>query len=530
MSIQIKKKFIKPQSIDGTKVLFLNEDPFKAMKSNGDVTELFKFTIGNKLEMLQMPQVSSDPVANEDLARKGYVDSQLSLEQAARETAVSTEASRALAAEAILQAAIDAEALARISDVGSEETRALAAEAVEKTAREAADASLQDALDIETVARQAADLVLQTAIDTEKERVNAILLSSQADKDSFAEIVQLINSVDTENDSAFASYVLSNNAALAQEVLDRQAGDTTLQSAINTEASARATAVSSEQAARVAADAVLTSDLAAEIARATAAESSEATARAGADTALDSRLDVLEADPTTKAYVDQQISSLTSDVTDIDGYAQDVRSDLDQEILDRIADVNAEETRATGVEATLSASIISEASARAAAISSEQAARIAQDLVLDGKISTKFQESKDYTDQKVADLVASAPAVLDTLNELAVALGSDANFATTVASQIANAANNLGDRFMYEQFVVDSGMISAGYIDLGHKGFAASMVVSNGRLMLFEGEDYSVSVVEGKSRLTFIGSMLSSEVEALESGDIIKVRYLKDVR
>ena len=48
---------------------------------------------------------------------------------------------------------------------------------------------------------------------------------------SFAEIVTSINSVDTTNDQAFASYVLSNDAALAEEV------------SINNEISARVNAV-----------------------------------------------------------------------------------------------------------------------------------------------------------------------------------------------------------------------------------------------------------------------------------------------
>lgn len=59
------------------------------------------------------------------------------------------------------------------------------------------------------------DATLQTNIDTEKGRVDAILSSSSADKDSFKEIVDLINSVDTTNDNAFAGYVLSNDAAVA---------------------------------------------------------------------------------------------------------------------------------------------------------------------------------------------------------------------------------------------------------------------------------------------------------------------------
>lgn len=53
---------------------------------------------------------------------------------------------------------------------------------------------------------------VDSKVETEKGRIDAILLASDADKDSFAEIVQLINSVDTENDQAFASYVSSNNA------------------------------------------------------------------------------------------------------------------------------------------------------------------------------------------------------------------------------------------------------------------------------------------------------------------------------
>ena len=47
---------------------------------------------------------------------------------------------------------------------------------------------------------------LNSRILTEKGRVDAILSAADADKDSFAEIVTLINSVDTTNDSAFASF------------------------------------------------------------------------------------------------------------------------------------------------------------------------------------------------------------------------------------------------------------------------------------------------------------------------------------
>ena len=47
---------------------------------------------------------------------------------------------------------------------------------------------------------------VDSRITTEKGRVDAILSASSADKDSFAEIVTLINSVDLTNDTAFASF------------------------------------------------------------------------------------------------------------------------------------------------------------------------------------------------------------------------------------------------------------------------------------------------------------------------------------
>jgi len=47
------------------------------------------------------------------------------------------------------------------------------------------------------------------------------------------------------------------------------------------------------------------------------------------------------------------------------------------------------------------------------------------------------QSVKAYVDTEVAGIVSSAPSTLDTLNELAAALGDDANFSTTVTNNIA---------------------------------------------------------------------------------------------
>jgi hypothetical protein len=57
-------------------------------------------------------------------------------------------------------------------------------------------------------------------------------------------------------------------------------------------------------------------------------------------------------------------------------------------------------------------------------------------------IDTGSVVTKDYVDDAIANLVNSSTPALDTLNELALALGNDANFATTVTNQIALKANS----------------------------------------------------------------------------------------
>jgi hypothetical protein len=55
--------------------------------------------------------------------------------------------------------------------------------------------------------------------------------------------------------------------------------------------------------------------------------------------------------------------------------------------------------------------------------------------------------TETYVDTAVSNLVDSAPATLDTLNELASALGDDANFSTTITNSLAGKANLSGADF-----------------------------------------------------------------------------------
>lgn len=59
-----------------------------------------------------------------------------------------------------------------------------------------------------------------------------------------------------------------------------------------------------------------------------------------------------------------------------------------------------------------------------------------------GSANKALNDAKAYTDTKVAALVDSSPAALDTLNELAAALNDDANFASTVTTALGTKTNN----------------------------------------------------------------------------------------
>lgn len=51
--------------------------------------------------------------------------------------------------------------------------------------------------------------------------------------------------------------------------------------------------------------------------------------------------------------------------------------------------------------------------------------------------------TKEFVTQKISELVNSAPETLDTLNELAAALNNDANFATTITTQLGNKVDKV---------------------------------------------------------------------------------------
>jgi len=347
-------------------------------------------------------------------------------EEARIEGLVNDEVSRAAGEEARIEGKVDQEIVDRQGAISEEQA-----------ARQKADDALASDLAAEAKSREAADIGLQSAIDTEKGRIDAILLASDADKDSFAEIVQLINSVDTANDNAFASYVLSNDAALAQEVKERQA------------------AVSAEESARISAVNGLAVDLA-----------GEAAIRAKADNAITSRLDSLELDPVSKAYVDTAVAG-------------------------EAAARQKSDTAIEGRTSVLEANYQTEYSDRVAADNAEQLARMAADSALDARLSP---------------LEISVPA------EEKRALAAESALSGRVGALEAVVWSNF--RLTFTGVPVPS-------LTLPYAPIAGSTMVHTGTIFLTEGEDYTVS----DNVITFIGDFDPAAELAFEIGDKINVKY-----
>ena len=120
-----------------------------------------------------------------------------------------------------------------------------------------------------------------------------------------------------------------------------------------------------------------------------------------------------------EADVDAEAAAALGARATIQAEVDQNEADIAQEIVDRVADVQAEETRALGVESTNATAILTETNNRIAAVSAEAGSRAVAIAAA------------------VANLIDSAPGALDTLNELAAALGDDASFSASVTTSLA---------------------------------------------------------------------------------------------
>jgi hypothetical protein len=200
-------------------------------------------------------------------------------------------------------------------------------------------------------------------------------------------------------------------AAVAALALDLDNAETALQAAIT-----------SEESRALAAEGVLSSDIA-----------SETAARISAVAGVQSNLDSVES--SLQAAIDAESARALAAEAAI--------------IASAGSDVSVETARALAAEAALQNNIDGVAfdltvssAGLSAAISSEASRAQAEeaDIRIDfaaGDAAT-LSSAESYTDQKIADLVNSAPALLDTLGEIATALEAEQSATASILTSISN--------------------------------------------------------------------------------------------
>ena len=316
-------------------------------------------------------------------------------------------------------------------------------------------------------------------------------------------------------------------AEIAQEAYARMAADEDLDSRLEVE---RLRALAAEQHLQEEIDAVEFA-LQQEVARAQAREAelqSEIDAEEALRASEDARV-LSEA----KAYTDSEITSrVTSKFAQPNGLAT----------LDANGKLSAGQIPAIAITDVFVVTTLAQRDALT--VQTGDVAKVTEAVEVDG---LKLPRTYIYTGSEWLEIESESD--VDSVNGKvgAVVLGtadiaetSETNRYYTPAREQAakdyadSRADDFGERLAVEAFTVTSATISANFVELQTKAFSASIVASIDRLMLLEGEDYTVSLVDGKTRLTFTGSLvqppLGSGEEALEAGDKIRVRYMKDFK
>ena len=333
-------------------------------------------------------------------------------------------ASKALVSDSngvVSASSISATELGQLAGISSNVQAQLDTKATSSALNQAVS-DLQSSISSEQSARQAADSSTNAKIDaltTDNIAEGSHLYFTEARAKSAVVINTGYAGTETDKSLSVRAVVdaLSNvNSAIDNETSAREAADSALSSDISAEASARATAISGVQAS-----------ISQEVSDRQAAISSEASTRHTADAAMDARLNVLEG-------ADSVAGSVAKALKDAKAYT-------DAETSARQAAVSSEASARAAADSTLQSHIDSEASARQSADSALSGRLDVIEGSGEGSVAKAKADAKAYADSKIAALVNSAPAVLDTLKELADAINDDANFATTVANNIAAEAS-----------------------------------------------------------------------------------------
>jgi hypothetical protein len=262
--------------------------------------------------------------------------------------------------------------------------------------------------------------------------------------------------------------------------------------------------------------------------------------------------------------------AIASDVQDLEAYAQDVRSDLDQEIVDRASGdaatlVSAKAYTDSAVAGAVQKSYVDsrdEATlASAKSYTDTAVAGTVQKSYVDSQDASNLIAAKDYADAKKAELKSYADetfqtkqseaesnatiasnlsaaiaqevsnrntAISSAVSPISSALTSEVSRATNAETALSGRVSTLEAKKFYvpkgEKFEITTNLA---YLDLSFEAAASAPIRGFvGRLGIFNGEDFTTSVVNGVTRVTFVNSLANpSGSEKIESGDVVRVFY-----
>ena len=489
MANQIKKKFIASDAVDGSKLKLLQGEAIRIVGSDGQEKELVKEVAG-KVQVLGAEVETKQSSESKLSEAKSYADSQ--------------DESKLVEAKAY-------------TDSKSVDT--LSAAAIYGDQKRAELKSYVDSQDASKLAeaKSYADGKASQAVGSSKsytdQEIGKLTALAPAALNTFKELADAIQS-DESGIASLVSSVSSVQNGLTQEIADRQYQ-------VQNEITARQQAVSSLQSQI----------------------SSEASAREQADTDK-----LAEA----KAYTDTKIATIPS--ADLSNYYN--KSEVNSKASDLQSQVSSAIGNLQSYVDSQDASKLIEAKAYA-----DSAVAAVKSELLGGAPSSSLDTIKELGDLLVSEQSAVG-AITTSISALQQSLNDEVSRATNIDTQIQSDFNDLdayaqdirgdldievaragqaesalssrvtvlenkadGPSFDEEFFTIGSGANDLSFIELSREVKEKSIRVVQGRLAFSRTIDFTVSVVGGKSRLTWIGSVAVGGAEALESGDSVVISY-----
>lgn len=481
---QIKKKYIADKAIDGSKILLQNGEALKALNNSGVEQNLLSFSSGDALVFAVLPEFSADPVNNNQLVRKSYADTKVSTEQTRAEAAETLLAGRLdvvegdeLTAGSIAKSLkdakdytdqeVEAEAVLRAAAVSSEQSRA-----------EAAEQDLQDAIDQEVSDRQAAvsaeASARASAISAEQSRAESAEsdLSDRLDvvegpDSQVGSIAKALKDAKDYSDSKISELINGAPGVLdtLKELSDALGGDENFATTISTQLSGVSGRLDTIEGDSLTEGSIQKALQDAKDYADTVSGNSGGAVQGNLDQEIQDRID---GDAAEQARAESEEAR--------------IEAKLDQEILDRAADVDAEQSRAESAESDLSdrldiiegpdSQVGSVAKALKDAkdytdqeVSSEETRAMSAESSLSGRLDViegpesqagsvlkSLKDSKDYTDSKIAQEVSDRNDAISSEETARIAADDDLSDrldivegADTVVGSIAKALKDAKD-------------------------------------------------------------------------------------